>query len=440
MFGLMSCSGDDYVNAVPENSIAVASVDVNRLSENGGDASGKARLKEMFKVDDIKDCGIDLSEKLYLFETIDGNMGAVAKVADEKDLDTWLNKMADTGFCKKTSERKGCRFTVIKDTWVTGFSSDALIIIGPVLPEGQAEVRRQMTKMLELDEEKSIKTSPLFDKLAAIEGPLAIVAQVAALPDKFVAPFTIGAPVDADASQVMISAEINKGEGFIEVTGEPFSFNENIDKSLKEAFNIFRPITDRYFESMPDNAFFGAFMNVDGKEFINLLHANKSFQALLAGVNMAIDMDKIIKSVDGDMAFVMPKYSEGSTQIRLVAKLGSKDFLGDVGYWKQSSPSGSKIEDWGKDAYCYTNGSLSYYFGVSEDMQYYSGSTPDEARGSILKASKTLPTGVLSQLKGRKLCFVLNLGTLLRDDKSGLTADILTPLFGNTDYILYNVK
>lgn len=440
LFILISCSDSEYVNAVPENSTAIVSVDILRLAESNGGVSYKEKLKELFKVNDIEDCGLDLSEKLYVFETIEGNIGFVAKVADKADLDTWLNKLSDKGYCKKTDKRKDCRFTVIKDSWVAGFSSDALMIIGPVLPAGQAEVRQQIIKYLGQDEDRSIKVSPLFERLNSSDNPVAIVAQAAALPDKFVAPFTIGAPKDADASQIMISAEVKSHRDFLEIIGEPFSFNEDIDKSLKEAFNVFRPITDRYLGSMPDDAFLGAFMNVDGKDFINLLHANKSFQTLLAGVNMAIDMDNIIKSIDGDMVLVMPDFNDNNTLVRLGAKLRDKDFLKDVNYWKQSCPAGSKIEDWGKDAYRYTNGSLSYYFGVSEDMQYYSGSTPDDANNSISKATKTLPEDIQSRIKGQKICFVLNVKSLINDDKSGLFSDFMAPLFGNTGYILYNVK
>lgn len=440
IFLLFSCSGDDYLNAIPENSIAIVAVDMKQLTEHDEDNPGINHLKEMFKVDDLDECGIGLSEKLYIFETTDGNVGLVAKVADKGNLETWLNKMAESGFCEKTSKRKDCQFTVMKDSWVTGFSSEALMIIGPILPVGQAEVRQQILKYLEQDDEQSIKASPLFDKLNTIDSPIAFVAQVSALPDKFVAPFTIGAPKDADASQIMLVAAVKKDKDILEVTGEPFSFNKNIDNSLKEAYQMFRPIKGKYLESMPSGAFLGAFMNVEGKDFIKLLHANTAFQGLLTGVNMAIDMDNIIKSINGDMAVVMPAFSDDGTQIRLSAQLGNKDFLKDISYWKQSCPAGSKIEDCGKDSYCYTNGSMSYYFGVSEDMQYYSGSTPDEARNSILKATKTLPSNILSKLKGQRLCFVLNVGVLARDDKSGLLSNVITPLFGDINYILYNVK
>lgn len=437
---LFSCTGDDYVNAIPGNSTVVVSIDLKRLGENNTDGSPADKFKTLLKVDDVEECGIDLSEKTYLFETVDGNLGVVAKVADDDDLDTWLNERAESGFCKKTSERKDCRFTVIQNSWVAGFSSNALMIIGPVLPAAQAEVVRFIMKSLGQDEEMSIKASPLFDKLDTIDSPIAFVGQSDAFSEKFTAPLTFGAPKDADASRIMIAAGVESHKGFIEIKGEPFSFNANINKSLKDAYRLFRPITERYLESMPSDAFMGAFMNVDGKQFIELLHSNKAFQTLLTGANIAVDMDKIIRSIDGDIAIVMPRYNNDNSEIRFAAKLGDKDFLNDIGYWKKSCPLGSRITDEGKDTYCFKNGGMTYYFGVSDDMQYFSGNTLNDASQSIIKAQKTLPQELRTTINGSKISLVFNVGTLFADDKSGLLSDILTPFFGNVGYILYNVR
>lgn len=185
-------------------------------------------------------------------------------------------------------------------------SSDALLVMGPILPIQQADMQRQMIKFLEQDDSKSIKGSPMFQKLDSLESSVSMVAQAAALPEKFVAPFTIGAPKDADASQIMIAAEFVKGEdGCVNIKGETYSLNEHINNAIKENKKTFRPIRGTYSASMPINASLGIFLNVDGKEFLKLLHSNNSIQALLAGMNTAIDMDNIIRSINGDMSIII---------------------------------------------------------------------------------------------------------------------------------------
>lgn len=429
-FLFLSCSGNDYIATIPKNSKAVLSLDVQKLS------NGKMfdKMASLLKVDDVNDCGLELSEKMYAFETSEGNIGFSAKVADEGRLKALFDALSKEGTCQKVSVYKDFNFTVVKDAWVAGFSSEALVVMGPALPSQQQELRRQVAKCLGQDEEQGIQGSPMFSRLDSISSPVAIVAQAAVLPERFAVPFTICAPKDADASQIMIAAELDTSDnGLLTITGETFSFNKDIDAKLKSSSVVFRPIEGTYVDRIPANSVAGAFMNVDGEQFITLLHANKTFQALLAGMNMAVDMDNIIKSFDGDVAICLPDI-KGKANVCMAAELKGKSFLDDIGYWKQSCPAGSKITDWGKDAYCYTNGEMSYYFGVTPDMQFYSGSTADGARGLLARSSSRLPAKLQDKIKGRRLAVVLDIGALLGD------YDFVSDVLGGVNTVLYVMK
>lgn len=417
-----SCSSEDYLNAIPDNSTALVAVDAQALIGNNGSET----VQELLKIDDLADCGLDLSAKLYLFETVDGNIGLSAKIADDKKLIKWFDGMSKEGFCKTTSKYKDYQFTIIKDSWVAGFSDNALVVMGPTLPAQQQEVKQNILKLLGQDADEGIKGTPMFDRLDSINAPVAFVAQAAALPEKFVAPFTIGAPKDADLSQVMIAAELGSNDGNeIIIRGETFSFNAKVDKELKSSSEIFRPITGKYNANMSSGAVFGMFLNVEGAQFIKLLHNNKTFQALLVGMNTAIDMDNIIKSIDGDVVVVLPKFTKEMPEIQMCADLKSKTFLNDVGYWKQSCPAGSKIVDWEKDSYYYSGGDMTFYFGVSEDMQFFSGSSENEARNILNKAADPLSVNIQELIKGQRMAMVLNLDMLLRQDGLGSLANSL---------------
>jgi len=443
VLSLVSCSSDDYVNAVPCNSIAVVSIDMTRAAgQNKGNTQQLSLLKSLLQLDDISDCGIDIASKLYIFESVEGNLGLVAKVSDADDLDFWLNKLAESGQCTKTTKHGDCRFSTIKNSWVAGFNSTAVVVMGPVIASQEAAVRQQIAKYIGQDEDNGLKASPLSDRLDSIDAPVAIVAQVAALPDKFVAPFTIGAPKDADATQILIAAGVRTDEyGCIEIDGCPFSLNKEINKVMKQHLKTLRPITQRYLSSMSADDAVGAFINVDGSQFIGLLHSNKPFQALLAGINTAIDMDNIIKSIDGDMAIVMLQNSNGGSSLRMSAKLGSREFLADVPYWKQSCPKGGSITDMGEDCYCYRDGSMTYIFGVSADNHFYSGGTAEQALQSIGAAAKPLPQPIRSLIEGKRLCMVFNIAALLggNSDTKALLP-LLKQLLGNTGTIIYSTK
>ena len=430
---LSSCSDEYYLNAIPSNSTAIVAVEPESLL--GGNNGG---FPDWLGLDAADDCGIDLSAKMYIFETANGDVGLSAKVDDEDKLGEWLDNLSSKGHCKKVSRHKDLGFTVLKDSWVIGFSSSTVMAMGPALPSQQTEFRRQITKYLEQDEEQGIKGSQLYARLDSMNSAVAVVAMLSALPEKFAAPLTLCVPKNTDASQVMLQASLDIDDnGCCVIDGEVFSFDENINKSIRQSYNIFRPIQGKYAANVPAKSALSVFMNVDGQQFINLLHANKTFQSLLLGMNMAVDMDNIIKSINGDAAVVLNNVSDIGKGLRMCAQLGSRSFLDDVDYWKQSCPAGSRITDLGKDAYCFTNTDLTYCFGVSQDMQFYAGGTEEEAKGLLSAASEPLPQTVQNKIKGQRLVMLLNLDTLLGQQGAG---GYVKSVLGDTNTVLLIMK
>ena len=441
MMLLSACSGSDYLNAIPSGSTALISMDMKKMAEDNQLGDKTAGLKSMLHVDDISDCGIDISEKIYLFESSDGNLGLCARVADEGDVKDWLDGLAKSRTCTPVTERKGLHFSVLKDSWLVGFSDKALLVMGPVVADAQSELQRQMVKYLKADEEQGVKGTPMFDRLDGISAPIAMVAQAQALPEKFVAPFTLGAPKGTDASQVVIAAEMNVKNGMLRIQGETFSFNKEVDAALKEASRNYRPIKGMYVKSMPSDAVAGIFMNVEGVKFLPMMQSNRGIQQLLMGINAAIDMDNIIRSVDGDMAIVMPSFSDNNLKMALGAKLAHAKWLSDVGYWKQSCPKGSSIADWGKNAYYYTDGKTSFYFGVSDDMQFYSGSDELIAEYSIKNSNHPIAAEIQKEIIGQKLAMVVNLsGEESSNETISAVSGLLSPIFGNLTSVVYTLK
>lgn len=439
---LSSCSGSDYINAIPKSSTALISIDMQKMAERNHLSDKASVLKSLLHVDDVADCGIDATEKLYLFETVDGTLGLCAKVSSEDDLENWLSQLAkEQKVCQPVSERKGFHFSVLKDNWLIGFSDKSLLVMGPVVADAQSELQRQMVKYLKADEEQGIQSSRLFDSLDSITSPMAMVAQAQALPEKFIAPFTLGAPKGTDASQIVIAAEMNINNGLLRIKGKTFSFNSEVNASLEKANQNYRPIKGKYVMSMPDDAMAGIFMNVNGTQFLPMMQSNKGIQQLLLGINAAVDMDNIIRSVDGDMTIVMPSFSDSNLKMTMAAQLAHSKWLADVGYWKESCPKGSSIADWGKNAYYYTDGKTSFYFGVTDDSQFYSGSDELLATYAVKESNHPLPAEIRKEIVGQKLAMVINLGKSVSSNAAmSAVTSLLTPIFGNLSSVVYTLK
>lgn len=442
MIVLMSaCSDNDYLNAIPSKSTAVISIDMSRLNGQEQEQNQEHILKTMLHVDDVSKCGLDVKEKVYLFETIDGNLGLCAKVADEGDVSNWLSELSQQRICSTVTERKGFHFAVLKDSWLVGFSSKALLVMGPVVAEAQAEMQRQMVRYLNADEDAGIKLSKLFAQLDSIDSPMAMVAQAVALPEKFVAPFTLGAPKDADASQIVIAAGMDVENGVLKIAGRTFSFNPSINQALVKSQQVFRPIQGDYVQSMPDDAMAGIFMNVAGSRFLPLVQSNQGLQTLLMGINASIDMDNILRSVDGDMSIVLPTLGADHMQMMMAARLSHAKWLSDVDYWKQSCPKGSTIGNWKSNAFCYSSGKTCFYFGVTDDKQFFSGNDEVSAESSIRPSSHPISKRVQNMIRGEKMVMVINL------EKSGgggsamqAVTGLLSPLFGQLTAVVYTLR
>lgn len=436
-----SCSSDDYIDAIPANSNALVAVETKALNEQTGMADNNV-VKSLLQVDDVEKCGIDFSSKLYLFETTDGNLGCCAKVGDKSTITDWLATLNKKGLCSKTTEKRGFTFALLHGSWAVGYSGKAVIILGPILPAQQADAIRTIAKYLKQDEDDGIRATPLFDKLDSISSPVAIVAQIDALPEKLAAPFTIGAPKGADASQLCIAASLTtSSKGCMNISGEPFSFNGEIDKALKASNDKFRKIKGNYINNIPGNTLCSIFMNVNGKDFVNMMHNSASLGVLLAGMNTAIDMDNILRSVDGEMAFGIDALSDKNINMSMAAQLAKTDFLKDVDYWKKSCQAGCSINNCGKDKFVYNSSDAKFWFGVSASKEFY-GSSKEEIADNILRPTKSqFPTDAKKLIRGQRFCMIINTKQIIEQNKDlSVVTDLLKPLFGNVNYIVYSIK
>ncbi|MCD8210310.1 MAG: DUF4836 family protein [Prevotella sp.] len=432
-----SCNKSDYIDAIPKNSIAIMAVDLNLLSSSFGEnQEAFSIIKDLIGSNDLKDSGLDLAKDIYLFETIEGNFGLVGKVENFSKLDAWFNGQEKNGFCKKTAKSKDFYYTVIKDSWVVGFSSNAIVVMGPTLPSQASKTRKEITKYLSQEEKKSIKSSPLYERLQSMDQPIRMIAKASALPKGFTSFLLLGIPKEADPEEIIISSSINiTGDSCLEIRGKTFSLDEDVEKIITENDAAFRKIKGKYLLGMPKESLAGIFINSQGEKLLELLKRNPYFQGLLLGANMGVDMDEIIKSIDGDVSIILPKLEEDNYKMDLAFQLSNKDFLKDVNDWKKSCPSGSRIEDWGKDSYIYETGDLSFYFGVTQDLDFFLGASPQEALATVGKTKDPLPQNLREKILNERMAVIINLNTLLGDETS--YKDIIKGILSNINTIIY---
>lgn len=399
---------------------------------HAGGVGSQALLKAMLHVQQIDNMGIDLAQKLFFFESPKGHYGLCAAVDDAGVL---AERLAASG--DGLTDYKDYQFTRLGDAWVAGFSDHALLVMGPVTVEGQSELMRDMAKWLGQDEEKGIKASRLYQRLDSLQAPVALVASLQSLPEKLAAPLAVGAPKGADLSQLYLAATMETRDACLHIEGEIFAFQQEMERQWQEGKRALRPIGTTYLNTLSAGNVASVFVNVDGEQFLPLLRNNVGIQTMLAGANAAIDMDNILKSVDGDMAILFPDYKGEEAALSILAKLGHSRWIEDIGYWKRSVPQGGSLVDAGDKAWMYRGEGLSFFFGVTPDGQLYSGKDCRQAEAQLHAA----PYAALGSLgiEGARLALVIDLAGISGSSTEAV-GKVLRPVLGKVQTIVYCMR
>lgn len=426
---LASCRDNDYVRSIPASATAVMKID-------GAVVAGSHKMLSLLPFGDKTADVIDLSREVYAFETVDGNLGMCAKV---KDSDALLEALK-TVTTSDVRRQGDCRLTDINNSLAVGFNDKSLVVLGPVSAAALPDAQRSIVRMLKQDEDASIMARPMYSKLDSIDSRVAFVAQVQALPEKFAAPFMLGAPKGADASQVAVAAGVDIKDGIVRIDCQSFSFDKSIDRELKKSRAAFRPVKGVFSQSMSHNQLFSLFANVKGKEFLPLLQSDRSLQAVLMGLNTAVDFDNIMRSVDGDLAFMFSGMSQDNIAMTMLARVDNPVWTADVDYWKQSCQPGCSITG-SNGSWVYRGGDISFSFGLQGDVFYgISGETPASIQ-QLLKPSQPIYGEVSRMIAGNRMAMVLNLKPLAANSAAaGGMFDILKPIIDNVKAVVCVMK
>lgn len=383
--------GNGYLNVIPSGTKALVAVDFSKMTwlDLGVGA----------------DCGIDFGRKAYLFETSDGSLGLVAAVDSKGDVESWLKSLQKSGKASKITERKGYQFAVVNDNFILGYSSSALLVMGPVIGDEQSQMQRKMVKYLSSDDD-NVSGSMLFKHLSEMDSPVAMVAQADALPEKIVTPLILGAPRGTKANQLLIAATMEMEDDCFTVTSHTFSTDKKIDDALKASREKMKPVSDKYLSAVSSDNLLTVACGANGKDFVELLRSNETLRTMLIGINTAIDIDKMLRGVDGDIILSLPSLDYSG--IGLLADAHDLSWQKDVDYWKKSSPAGTRIEDDGVNCYRLSGKELNAWFGVKDGKILYVAPSKKDADVAGEKVANPMPASVAAKIKGSRFVAVFN--------------------------------
>lgn len=434
---LASCKGD-YRNAIPKGSTAIVAIDASALfgEEAAGDGQRLGELCKSLHVDNVHSLGIDLGETFYGFETADGTLGLVLPVSSEGDVDAWLDTLKGQGVATEATEKKGYKFAFVGGSFLLGYSSTALVAVGPVVAAEKAEMQRRMAKWLDNGDDASIKDTKLYAKLGEMQGAVRLVARCDALPEQLAALLTLVTPKGTQPQEVYASLAVKaSGPGFAEIEGGAFSFDEGVEQALRKVKDNYKPIRGGLLAAIPDSALFAMACGVKGDEYLQMLRSNEEIRTMLFGANTMLDIDKMLRSVDGDLLIGVEAQGGDASSFFLLAEQANASWLKDVGYWRKTCPNGTTIAPAAApQSYVLRTPDYTLRFGIDADSHLYIANHP-------ITAQQPTAGDIRAKLTGKRLGVVVNVRTTLAAEPYyAAVGPLVNALLGGADRIVYTIE
>ncbi len=302
---LVSCSDDnEYIDAIPQKSQFVASIDLTRYD---GMSAGDF-LKALFQIDNMEGKGLDVTKKIYAFESPNGFYGLCLAVSDQSALKELL---ATNGY--KLSEFRGYNFSVLGSSWVVGFDEDALLVMGPVTPNEQRNVMIDMANYLGQDSDKGLRASALKARLDSIQEPVAMVSAMKSLPELMRSSLMLCSPTEININKLYYSAGITLSGNYIQVDGSLYSCDDKDEKVLQsyQAENL-GTVSGKYLQYIDAQDFVTILLNTKTR-LTSLTQGKADFEKLFAALNASsksdIDYKQVFASASEEIMVGVPPQS-----------------------------------------------------------------------------------------------------------------------------------
>ena len=419
-------------NVIPEDAKAVMVLDAKQLVKQL-DISIRDILN-FKKSDKDEKTGIDFLSPMYGFLSNERYLCGVIALSDAKDFEEAIK---DRGV--SIESQRGFKWAYSNQMTLC-FNDEKALLLGPISQAESNNMRQKMVDWMNQGEQKN----PYLSELKKKDGILKVSSSLGVVPDINLSQYTqmIGSALDLNS--VLMNAAFNISDNALTLSVGLTSDDNRFDKLIDQYNEHFRPIKADLVDTTSENPFLWFGTNLDGAKLLEALRKNPILRTVLVALNLQIDLDKLLKSIDGDVSFEFVDLSDLTYRNwSLKAQVNNQDFLKNVSDWDASFlSSGAKIHSLSSNNYVLTDGSTNIYFGFQDNLFYLS----ENHHGS--PAADNVSANSISTLKSKirgKRCFVTldisrlisksNLQLLKSEDKEKLNA-----LFGTLDRLNVSMR
>lgn len=392
---------DSMASSLPADITMVGRVDVKTLVMDYGLDLGD--LKDLLFADK-KETGIKFQTAAYIFAT-QNYFGGILALSDNDDFEAMLQEQGID-----TEEQRGMKWGVINDNMLFAIDDDRVMWMGPAVGSEQDALRNTIYSCLKQSASESGKQSRIYKLLDQRKEPVALSTNMAALPEELRSKYLKYLPGDLPLGDLDVMAGFTAHKDRMSLSLGLSSENKSVNKQLDKFNDVLDKIDGDLVKTTPPNSLFHIEMGVDGEDLLKLLRENKILRTALLAVNMVIDFDKILKSIDGDVALTCLDFASDMPNLMFQAKLDSDNFMKDVSDWNDASTEamGLSFYSQGKNNAVCIYGGLPVYFGTRDKRLTISNTealVKAEAYADVQKK-------FASDMKGCRIYAMLNLSKL----------------------------
>lgn len=371
---------DKARDVLPADATAVAVFEPAEILDGLGLKQEKAG-KLVRNLEDLVE-GVNLAKPVYAFATQDELSGVALNVKDVKRL-----LKAATLFNYASEEQNGYQW-IANSNSIGCIDEDKLLIVGPVAEEQQDALREEMMSLMK----QARKDVPALDKLDRKGTALSLSAPLNSLPKEYVQKYL---PAKTDLSDASFNAALRFGGKDITLSMESSVDLSNMPLS---------PIKGDIGLSgvLPANPFAYVCFNMNGEKLLPELRKVPNLRTALLALNLCVDVDMMIKAIDGDVVISVPEPDLQHPAVLLTATLSNTDFLENADEW-------SRVRRLGESDFVADYEGTQVFFGVHDKYLYITNSNKVASNIGENKDSGTLRLPI----KGKYLSASLDIAQLV---------------------------
>jgi len=351
----------DCARALPADVTMVGRVNVSGLATQNGIELNK--IQELLS-DENREMGIDFLNNSYLFSS-QGYLGAIIPLTDADAFADYLSSKGAT-----IENQRGMKWVVLENNILVCIDDEKTMAMGPATGGELDALRNTLAACMKQKSGKSGMQSSQYQALLLREEPVAMVTNLGIIPENYTKQLKALLPKGVNRQDITLSSGVVFQGNELSLKMNLSSDSPTAQSFLAELDEVLCTLQGTLVDQTPNHPAICVNAGVKGEKLLGLLRKNPETRTKLLAINMGMDLDMMIKSVEGDVSVTVPTYGQSKLHGIFQAHVKEHKFMENVGDWNEgvSQEFGLYFLPARNDGYLCSWHDNAFYFGVRDKV------------------------------------------------------------------------